>query len=64
MPTWLIHVFELDPQKNIEHPKMWGAFARLSCIFVANKIRVGESAPYALCSRELLDIEKAGLAGS
>ena len=23
VPTWLIHVLELDPQKSIEHPEMW-----------------------------------------
>ena len=52
MPTWLIHVLELDPHKSIE-PRDVGAFAKLSCVLVANKIQVGESAPYALCSREL-----------
>ena len=52
MPTWLIHVLELDSQKSIE-PRDVGAFAKLSCVLVANKIQVGESAPYALCSREL-----------
>ena len=52
MPTWLIHVLELDPFKSIE-PRDVGAFTKLSYVLVANKIQVGESASYALCSREL-----------
>ena len=23
VPSWLIHVLELNPQKSIEHPEMW-----------------------------------------
>ena len=44
------YILELDPKKSIE-PRDVGAFANLSCIFLANKIRVGES-PVSPCVRE------------
>ena len=49
MPTWLIHIVswihrEHRASEDVE------AFARESCILVANKIRVRKSATYALCS--------------
>ena len=50
MLTWLIHILELDPKKSIE-PRGVGAYAKLSCILVANKIEVGES-PVSPCVRE------------
>ena len=57
------YILELDPKKSIE-PRDVGAFANLSCILVANKIRVGES-PVSPCVRENSEASrKAGLAGS
>ena len=63
MPTWLIHIVSWI-HKEHRASRDVGAFARESCILVANKIRVGESASYALCSRELGGIKKVVLTGS